>query len=277
MSNYAFGDLQGCYKEFKTLLEQINFNPSRDTLWICGDLVNRGPESLNCLTYIHSIKDSCRIVLGNHDLHLIAVCESVRDVSDSDTFEDILKSPKKEMLIKWLKSLPFQSTQKIKTEKGELEFVMTHAGVPPHWSKSQLIENSEELSEHLRSENPKNFLKSVFGDTPNHPDRCKTDQERMRLNLNYLTRMRFYNSDGSLDLSYKGKIDMAPPELKPWFKYKLRILEKDTQLLFGHWAALDGVTDQEQITALDTGCAWGNKLTTVRLEDNSVFSCDKLN
>ena len=277
MSNYAFGDLQGCYKEFKTLLEQINFNPSRDTLWICGDLVNRGPESLNCLTYIHSIKDSCRIVLGNHDLHLIAVCESVRDVSDSDTFEDILKSPKKDMLIKWLKSLPFHSAQKIKTEKGELEFVMTHAGVPPHWAKSQLIENSKELSEHLRSENPKKFLKSVFGDTPNHPDRCKTDQERMRLNLNYLTRMRFYNSDGSLDLSYKGKIDKAPPELKPWFKYKLRILERDTHLLFGHWAALDGVTDQEQVTALDTGCAWGNKLTTVRLEDNSVFSCDKLN
>jgi len=277
MSNYAFGDLQGCYKEFLTLLSQINFEPKKDTLWICGDLVNRGPESLNCLTYLYSIKDSCKIVLGNHDLHLIAVNEAARNISADDTFEDVLGSDDVKMLMSWLKSLPFHSIEKITTQKGEILFVMTHAGVPPHWDKDQLIKNSNELSEHLNSDNSKEFLKSAFGNTPNHPDKCKTDEDRLRLNLNYLTRMRFYKSDGSLDLTYKGKIETAPSNLKPWFKYELKILENRTHLLFGHWAALNGITNSNKITALDTGCAWGNKLTTIRLEDNSIFSCDKLN
>lgn len=277
MSNYAIGDLQGCYEELRQLLTRIDFDKKKDVLWFCGDLVNRGSDSLNCLLYLHSIKDNCRIVLGNHDLHLIAVSDSIREINEKDTFQDVLESPKRKILIEWLKSQPLHSIEKINTNKGEKEYVMTHAGIPPHWSKDDLIRNSNKLGQSLQNENSSYFLNYVFGNEPNHPDKCVTTEEKMRLNLNYLTRMRFYNSDGSIDLKYKGKIETAPSNLKPWFEYKLKILNENTHLLFGHWAALDGFTGKENITALDTGCAWGNKLTAMRLEDLSMFSCDKLN
>ena len=231
MANYAIGDLQGCYKEFQDLLSQISFNEEEDKLWICGDLVNRGPESLQCLMHLHTIKNSCHIVLGNHDLHLIAVNQSVREVSNDDTFQDILDSSDKDFLIDWLKSLPFHNIKKVETEHGEKEFVMTHAGIPPHWSKDQLIEKSNELTRNLSSVNSNTFLKSIFGNEPNHPDRCKTIEDEQRLNINYLTRMRFYKSDGSLDLNYKGKIENAPKSLKPWFEYNLKIIGKNTHIL----------------------------------------------
>ena len=189
MANYAIGDLQGCYKEFQDLLSQISFNEEEDKLWICGDLVNRGPESLQCLMHLHTIKNSCHIVLGNHDLHLIAVNQSVREVSNDDTFQDILDSSDKDFLIDWLKSLPFHIIKKVETEDGEKEFVMTHAGVPPHWSKDQLIEKSKELTRNLSRENSNSFLGSIFGNEPNHPDKCKTIEDEQRLNINYLTRI----------------------------------------------------------------------------------------
>ena len=154
---------------------------------------------------------------------------------------------------------------------------MTHAGIPPHWTKKELIGHSNKLSSNLISNDYRNFLKKIFGNKPDHPDKCKKDEEVLRLSINFLTRMRFYNPDGSLELDYKGKVETAPNNLKPWFEYKLKILEENTHLLFGHWAALNGVTGKDNITALDTGCAWGNKLTAIRLEDNSTFSCDKLN
>ena len=277
MSNYAIGDLQGCYRELQELLTTISFDRKKDVLWLCGDLVNRGPDSLNCMLYLYSIRDSCKIVLGNHDIHLIAVSDSIRKKGTKDTFGDVLKSPKRKELIDWLKTCPLHNIEKIITEDGEKEFVMTHAGIPHHWTKEDLIKNSNELSGYLESKNSNTFLEYVFGDDPNHPDECRTPEEKMRLNLNYLTRMRFYNSDGSINLKYKGKVEAAPGDLKPWFEHELKIMNQDTHLLFGHWAALNGHTAKQNITALDTGCAWGNKLTAMRLEDLSVFSCDKLN
>ena len=154
---------------------------------------------------------------------------------------------------------------------------MTHAGIPPHWTKKDLVGHSNKLSSNLVSNDYRNFLKKIFENKPDHPDKCKKDEEVSRLNINFLTRMRFYNPDGSLELDYKGKVETAPNNLKPWFEYKLNILEENTHILFGHWAALNGVTGKDNITALDTGCAWGNKLTAIRLEDKATFSCDKLN
>ena len=277
MSNYAIGDLQGCYSELQCLLKKISFNKTEDSLWFCGDLVNRGSESLNCLHFLYSIRERCHIVLGNHDLHLIAVQNSIRDISKNDTFHDILYSAKDNFLIDWLRSLPFHFIKTIDTKEGEKEFVMTHAGIPPHWTKKELVSQSSKLSSNLASNDYRNFLKKIFGNKPDHPDKCKKDEEVLRLNINFLTRMRFYNSDGSLELGYKGKVETAPNNLKPWFEYKLKILEENTHILFGHWAALNGVTGKDNITALDTGCAWGNKLTAIRLEDKATFSCDKLN
>ena len=277
MSNYAIGDLQGCYSELQCLLKKISFDKAEDKLWFCGDLVNRGSESLDCLNFLYSIRENCHIVLGNHDLHLIAVQSSIRDMSKNDTFQDILHSSKGDFLIDWLRSLPFHFIKTIDTKEGEKEFVMTHAGIPPHWTKKELIGHSNKLSSNLISNDYRNFLKKIYGNKPDHPDKCKKDEEVLRLNINFLTRMRFYNPDGSLELDYKGKVETAPNNFKPWFEYKLKILEENTHLLFGHWAALNGVTGKDNITALDTGCAWGNKLTAIRLEDNSTFSCDKLN
>ena len=277
MSNYAIGDLQGCYSELQCLLKKISFDKAEDKLWFCGDLVNRGSESLDCLNFLYSIRENCHIVLGNHDLHLIAVQNSIRDINKNDTFLDILHSSKDDFLIDWLRSLPFHFIKTIDTKEGEKEFVMTHAGIPPHWTKKELIGHSNKLSSNLISNDYRNFLKKIFGNKPDHPDKCKKDEEVLRLNINFLTRMRFYNSDGSLELDYKGKVETAPNNLKPWFEYKLNILEENTHILFGHWAALNGVTGKDKITALDTGCAWGKKLTAIRLEDKATFSCDKLN
>ena len=150
MSNYAIGDLQGCYEELQILLEKISFNPQIDYLWFCGDLVNRGPDSLKCLLFLSSIQENCKIVLGNHDLHLLAVHEGVREMTPSDTFMDVLESSESETLISWLKSLPFHVNEIVETKSGNFEFIMTHAGIAPHWSKDDLIKNSDVLSIHVQ-------------------------------------------------------------------------------------------------------------------------------
>ena len=277
MSTYAIGDLQGCYEELQELLLSFKFNEDRDCLWLCGDLVNRGPESLKCLSHLHSIKDNCKIVLGNHDIHLLAVVEGKRKLSESDTFIDVLESSKLSTLKNWMMTLPFHYIEGIKTEGKEKEYIMTHAGVPPTWTKADLENNSKELSSKLLNQNTDSFLEEIFGNYPNHPKKCKNNIDQLRLNLNCLTRMRYYDITGSLNLEYKGTIEEAPKNLTPWFEHELKIINDHTHLLFGHWAALNGFTNKKNITALDTGCAWGNKLTAMRLEDNEFFSCDKLN
>ena len=276
MSNYAIGDIQGCFEELRELLSIISFDEERDRLWLCGDLVNRGFSSLECLLYLHSIKDSCNIVLGNHDLHLIAVHEGEREISKNDTFNDVLSYKNVDKLIDWLKTLPFHMYKKINTKEGEIEYFMTHAGIPPHWTKDDLIRNSEELSMNLSGKESSFFLRTIFGNNPKHPDECNTSEDNLRINVNFLTRMRFLEQDGSLNMNYKGKIEGAPKNLRPWFKGKQNIMKGNTHILFGHWAALDGVTNKSRITALDTGCSWGKRLTAMRLEDQQIFSCDKL-
>ena len=276
MSNYAIGDIQGCFEELRELLSIISFDEERDRLWLCGDLVNRGFSSLECLLYLHSIKDSCNIVLGNHDLHLIAVHEGEREISKNDTFNDVLSYKYVDKLIDWLKTLPFHMYKKINTKEGEIEYFMTHAGIPPHWTKDDLIRNSEELSKNLSGKESSFFLRTIFGNNPKHPDECNTSEDNLRINVNFLTRMRFLEQDGSLNMNYKGKIEVAPKNLRPWFKGKQNIMKGNTHILFGHWAALDGVTNKSRITALDTGCSWGKRLTAMRLEDQQIFSCDKL-
>ena len=276
MSNYAIGDIQGCFEELKELLSIISFDEERDRLWLCGDLVNRGFSSLECLLYLHSIKDSCNIVLGNHDLHLIAVHEGEREISKNDTFNDVLSYKYVDKLIDWLKTLPFHMYKKINTKEGEIEYFMTHAGIPPHWTKDDLIRNSEELSKNLSGKESSFFLRTIFGNNPKHPDECNTSEDNLRINVKFLTRMRFLEQDGSLNMNYKGKIEGAPKNLRPWFKGKQNIMKGNTHILFGHWAALDGVTNKSRITALDTGCSWGKRLTAMRLEDQQIFSCDKL-
>lgn len=276
MSNYAIGDIQGCFEELRELLKIVSFDKERDQLWLCGDLVNRGLSSLECLLYLYSIRNSCNIVLGNHDLHLMAVHEVGRKIGENDTFNDVLSYKHVDKLIDWLKTLPFHISKKIDTKQGEVEYFMTHAGIPPFWSKDDLIRKSEELSKNLSGKESSIFLRTIFGNVPTHPEECNSPEDNLRLNINFLTRMRFLEQNGSLNMDYKGKIEGAPENLRPWFEGKQKIMKENTHILFGHWAALDGITNKLRITALDTGCSWGRRLTAMRLEDQQIFSCDKL-
>ena len=277
MANYAIGDIQGCFDELMNLLHKIKFKTDRDQLWICGDLINRGPKSLESLEFLYSIRENCFITLGNHDLHFLAVAEKVIEISDSDTFQEILENRNLHIYLNWIKELPFYHIGKIKNNGKTRSYVMTHAGIPPHWTIEDLKKYSQELYETLQGPEALNLLKNMYGNEPNHPSKCVTEMERLRLNINYLTRMRFCSRDGSLDLKHKGKATDAPSGTKPWFEWNLKILQDPIHLLFGHWAALEGVTGKKNITALDTGCVWGKKLSALRLEDNRIFSCNKIN
>ena len=277
MANYAIGDIQGCFDELMNLLHKIKFKTDRDQLWICGDLINRGPKSLESIEFLYSIRENCFITLGNHDLHFLAVAEKVIEISDSDTFQEILENRNLHIYLNWIKELPFYHIGKIKNNGKTRSYVMTHAGIPPHWTIEDLKKYSQELYETLQGPEALNLLKNMYGNEPNHPSKCVTEMERLRLNINYLTRMRFCSRDGSLDLKHKGKATDAPSGTKPWFEWNLKILQDPIHLLFGHWAALEGVTGKKNITALDTGCVWGKKLSALRLEDNRIFSCNKIN
>jgi len=277
MANYAIGDIQGCFDELIVLLDKIKFETDKDQLWICGDLINRGPKSLESLEFLYSIRKNCYITLGNHDLHFLAVAEEVIEISDSDTFQEILKNKNLDIYLNWIKKMPFHHIGKIKNNGKTKSYLMTHAGVPPHWTKEDLTKYSLELNKTLQGPESLTLLKNMYGNEPNHPSRCVTEIERLRLHINYLTRMRFCSSDGSLDLKNKGKALEAPSGMKPWFDWNLKILKDPVHLLFGHWAALEGVTGKKNITALDTGCVWGKKLSALRLEDNRIFSCNKIN
>jgi len=277
MANYAIGDIQGCFDELMNLLHKIKFKTDRDQLWICGDLINRGPKSLESLEFLYSIRENCFITLGNHDLHFLAVAEKVIEISDSDTFQEILENRNLGIYLKWIKELPFHHIGQIKDNGKTRSYLMTHAGIPPHWTIEDLKKYSQKLYETLQGPEALNLLKNMYGNEPNHPSKCVTEMERLRLNINYLTRMRFCSKDGSLDLKHKGKATDAPSGMKPWFEWNLKILQDPIHLLFGHWAALEGVTGKKNITALDTGCVWGKKLSALRLEDNRIFSCNKIN
>jgi len=277
MANYAIGDIQGCFDELIILLDKIKFETNKDQLWICGDLINRGPKSLESLEFLYSIRKNCYITLGNHDLHFLAVAEEVIEISDSDTFQEILKNKNLDIYLNWIKEMPFHHIGKIKNNGKTRSYVMTHAGIPPHWTKENLKKYSLELNKTLQGPESLNLLKNMYGNEPNHPSRCVTEMDRLRLHINYLTRMRFCSRDGSLDLKNKGKAFDAPSGMKPWFDWNLKILKDPVHLLFGHWAALEGVTGKKNITALDTGCVWGKKLSALRLEDNRIFSCNKIN
>tara|TARA_Y100001960_G_scaffold329766_1_gene421968 strand:+ start:3426 stop:4259 length:834 start_codon:yes stop_codon:yes gene_type:complete len=277
MATYAIGDIQGCFDELIVLLEKIKFQTDRDKLWICGDIINRGPKSLETLNFVYSIRENCNITLGNHDLHFLAVAEGTKKISRSDTFQDLLESKNLKVYLKWIKGLPFHHIEEIKNNGVIKTYVMTHAGIPPHWSKEDLESYSSELKETLLGPESINLLKNMYGNVPNHPSMCTSEIERLRLNINYLTRMRFCSGDGSLDLENKGKPHQAPPEMKPWFDWNLKILQDPVHILFGHWAALEGITGKKNVTALDTGCVWGKRLSALRLEDNRIFACNKIN
>lgn len=266
MATYAVGDIQGCYQPLQCLLDDANFKAGRDQLWMVGDLVNRGPQSLEVLRFAKSLGDSARVVLGNHDLHLLAVAAGVQKVRSKDTFEEILAASDRKSLLDWLRQ------QRLFHHDEKLGYAMTHAGIPPGWSLAKTDKRAREVEQTLQSGQMKAFLEAMYGDEPAAWDKHLKGMPRLRVITNYLTRMRFCRADGTLDLQDKTHAVSTRNDYLPWFRHPNPQLQ-DQKILFGHWAALDGQVDVDNIFALDTGCVWGGKLTMMRLEDQRYFHC----
>lgn len=265
MATYAIGDVQGCFAELENLLAKIHFHPDKDTLWFTGDLINRGPRSLDVLRFVKSLGDKHITILGNHDLHLLAVAYGVRELNKSDTLDEILSAPDKNELIDWLRHRPLLHC--------EYSYVMTHAGLAPSWTLAKACELAREVETVLQGNALKEFLPHMYGNMPDYWDDNLSGAERLRCIINYFTRMRFCHADGRIDLSFKGQIADKPHDLIPWFDVPNRA-NANEKIIFGHWAALNGKADVGNVYPLDTGCVWGNCLTAMRLEDGVRFKIE---
>ena len=268
MTDYAVGDVQGCLEPLLCLLDQVNFDPRQDRLMLVGDLVNRGPDSAGVLRYVRSLGNSAICVLGNHDLHLLAVAAGIRAPHRNDTFSDILNADDRNTLLLWLRQCPLAWFD------ASTGYVMTHAGIPPGWSLQQTLSRASEVESVLQSEQAVEFFREMYGNRPEHWDESLTGMTRLRVITNYLTRMRFCNDKGVLDLENKSGPDSATEGFRPWFEIERQPL--GARILFGHWASLEGHTGQSDIHALDTGCVWGRRLRIMRLEDQQLFDCECL-
>ncbi len=265
MANLLVGDIHGCFDEFQALLAKADFNPSHDTLWLTGDLVARGPSSLDVLRYVKSLGSSVRLVLGNHDLHLLAVYAGIGRNKPKDHLTSLLEAPDCDELINWLRRQPVLQVDE------ELKLVMSHAGISPQWDSIETAKQcAKEVESVLRSDTYPLFLDSMYGDLPNSWSSKLTGLSRLRYITNSLTRMRYCFPKGELDMIAKDAPGTAPAPLKPWFDLPGAIA-LEYSIAFGHWASLEGSGTPEGIYALDTGCCWGGELTLLRWEDKRYF------
>jgi bis(5'-nucleosyl)-tetraphosphatase (symmetrical) len=258
MATYVIGDIQGCFDSLLRLLDQIKFDSHRDTLWFTGDLVNRGPKSLEVLRFIKNLKNT-QIVLGNHDLYLLAIVYTDVNCNSENNLQAIVNAPDKEELCTWLRN------RSLLHHDSSLGYTLVHAGFPPQWNLNKAMECAKEVEIVLRSEQYKDFLKNMYGNEPSQWNDSLVGWERLRFITNCLTRIRFCDIKGNLELTTKG-INITSDNYFPWFKLPNRC-SKDLNILFGHWAALQGRTNEPNVYALDTGCVWGRCLTAMRLED----------
>jgi len=268
MAIYAVGDIQGCFREFETLLTQIKFDENQDKLWLVGDLVNRGPESLAVLRRVRALGNAAITVLGNHDLHLLAVAAGVAELHHSDTLDEILNAPDRDELLDWLRR-----QRMIHVEDNH---VLLHAGLMPAWHVQQAQSLANEVEQVLRGDEYVNFLEKMYGNTPHHWDDGHRGYSRLRVITNALTRMRICTAQGELQFKFKGELADIPQGYMPWFDVPQRASASAT-VVFGHWSAL-GLLVRPNVIALDTGCLWGGSLTAIRLQDRQLFQvkCHKM-
>lgn len=265
MATYAVGDIQGCLQPLLDLLDTVNFHPKKDRLWVVGDMVNRGPNSLDTLRYLKSLGSSVQAVLGNHDFHLLAVSQGMKKLGASDTLDDILLAHDCDTLLHWLRQWPLVHYD------AALKITMAHAGIAPMWGRDQAIALSEEVSSTLKDDaSYRPFLTHLYGNEPHRWHDALSGYERLRCIINYCTRMRFCDDHGGLELTNKNPPSRSPPHCHPWFLHPKRAMAQET-IIFGHWAALEGQTGIDHAIALDTGCVWGNYMTLMRLEDRKRF------
>ena len=267
MAIYAIGDIQGCHTELEQMLLLISFDPAKDKLWFVGDLVNRGPDSLKVLRLVKSLGDSAITVLGNHDLHLLAVAEGVAELHRSDTLNEILNAPDRDELLTWLRQ-----QRLLHAEEGH---VLVHAGLLPQWSVKQAKSMAAEVEQALRGDDYVSFFKHMYGNTPHVWNDDLSGYKRLRFITNVFTRMRICTPQGELEYKFKGELEKMPQGYMPWFDAPKR-KNSDATIIFGHWSAL-GLKITPNIIALDTGCLWGGSLTAIRLGDRKLFQvpCQK--
>ena len=256
MATYAIGDVQGCFDELEQLLKKIHFKTS-DRLWFVGDLVNRGPKSLEVLRFVRSLGDQAIVVLGNHDLHLVTQHEGFERSRKDDTFDDVLAAPDRRALVDWLRLRPMMHV--------EGDYALVHAGLLPQWSIRKATGLAREVEKALAGSDYRNFLQNMYGSKPDEWRDTLEDWHRLRVVVNAMTRMRFCTPQGKMDFRAKG--NQPPPGYVAW--YEVRKPEKQA-LICGHWSAL-GLKLTPQVALLDSGCVWGGALTALRLEDRAIY------
>lgn len=262
MPTYAVGDVQGCYRALERLLDHIGFDPRRDCLWFVGDLVNRGPDSLAVLRFVKSLGSSAVAVLGNHDLHLLAVFSGILPRRAKDTFHDVLDAPDADDLIAWLRRRPL-----LHRDQG---FTLIHAGLLPHWTTDEAAAYADEVADALRDGRLQDVLRAVYDEKIREqwsPQLAGVD--RLEVVINAFTRLRVCSPDGRMNLAFSKTRAEIPDGYLPWFQVPGR-RSADTTVIFGHWAAL-GLHVEDTVIGLDSGCVWGRALTAMRLEDRTVF------
>lgn len=262
MSTYAIGDLQGCHASLLRLLDEIRFDPAADRLWFVGDLVNRGPDSLTVLRRVKQLGDSAVSVLGNHDLHLLALAEGFGRVHRGDTLDEILNAPDRDELLHWLRG------RKLAWREGQV--LMVHAGVLPDWSLDETMERAAEAEAVLQGPHYREFFAQMYGNAPIAWDPDLHGVERLRVIVNAFTRLRYCSPEGQMEFHHKGPPGTQPAGWMPWFEVPGR-RSADATVVVGHWSTL-GLINRPDLITLDTGCLWGGKLTAIRLEDRQVFA-----
>lgn len=258
MATYAVGDVQGCCDELQDLLDAVSFDRARDELWLVGDLVNRGPRSLATLRLVRELGDSCRVVLGNHDLHFLAIHYGGHNPRRTDTLDELLGAHDVDQLASWLRGQPLMH------HDAALGWLMVHAGVPPGWSLSEALGRAAEAHRYYGGTHGPEFFAGMYGNTPASWRDSLSGLDRVRCIVNYLTRMRLIAQDGELEFERKGAPQNLADGLLPWFAQP-RTQPLGAKIAFGHWAALEGVADNAGVAALDTGCVWGRELTALSL------------
>ena len=253
MATYAIGDVQGCYDELRALLDRVGFNRAHDRLWFVGDLVNRGPKSLEVLRFVKELGDRAVVVLGNHDLHLLTQHEGFERKRADDTFDDVLGAPDARELVDWVRTWPMMHV--------EGHYAMVHAGLLPQWTIEKSLLLAREVEQALRADNYRDFVANMYGSKPERWDDTLTGWDRLRVIVNAMTRMRFCTIEGVME--FRSDRVTPPPACVPWYETRR---SAEPVIVFGHWSA-QGLKLDERIAALDTGCVWGGSLTALRLED----------
>lgn len=267
MAVYAIGDVQGCLSELEKLLKKIHFNQNTDQLWFVGDLVNRGPESLETLLFIQSLQHSAQCVLGNHDIYLIACYAGTQKCKPKSSLNQVLEHPEVDRIISWLREQPFIHHDEA------LGWTMVHAGLPPQWDLAAARYYAKELQTQLQSEHYIDLLENIYGEQPNQWHESLSHYDRWRVMMNCFTRLRFVDQYGCMDFTYKGPLGKQPEHLHAWFDLPRK--SEEMKIVFGHWSAL-GLKNTSKLLGIDTGCLWGGQLTAARIDcpQTKIYSLD---